>query len=197
MCRPGSRTACEIFPRLLPKARALVLQLEIPIETVTALIAAGHKAGIPVVLNFAPAQPLAWETLRQLQVLIVNEIEAGFLSGTQVDNQKGARFAAALIHKRGIPQVVVTLGARGAVLASDDGIGNTQTSYQPAAKVKAIDTTAAGDCFVAAFTVALTEGKNPEDALQFAVYASALKVTKFGAQSGLPTRAEVEAFQAK
>ena len=181
----------------ITRARALVLQLEIPIDTITALIAAGHNADIPVVLNFAPAHHLAWEILRQLQVLIVNEIEAGFLSGTQIDNQEDALIAATMIKKQGISQVVVTLGARGAVLASDDGNGNALTFYQPAPKVKVIDTTAAGDCFVGAFTVALTEGKKPEDALQFAVYASALKVTKFGAQSGLPTRAEVEAFLSK
>jgi ribokinase len=178
-------------------ARALVLQLEIPLETVTRLIAAGHNAGIPVVLNLAPAQPLAWEVLRQLQVLIVNEIEAGFLSNTQIDNQEDARAAATTIHQHGIPFVVITLGARGAVLAMDNGIGNTQTIYQPAPRVNVIDTTAAGDCFVGAFTIALTEGQNPEEALRFAVYASALKVTKFGAQSGLPTREEIEAFQAQ
>ena len=90
-------------------ARAVVLQLEIPIETVASLIAAGHSAGIPVVLNFAPAQPLAWEVLRKLYVLIVNEIEAGFLSGTQIDNHEDARIAATMIQKQGIPQVVVTL----------------------------------------------------------------------------------------
>ncbi len=181
----------------IARARALVLQLEIPLETVKRLIAAGHDAGIPVVLNLAPAQPLAWEVLRQLQVLIVNEIEAGFLSNTQIDNQEDARAAATAIHQQGIPRVVITLGARGAVLAKDGGRGNTQTIHQPAPKVNVIDTTAAGDCFVGAFTVALTEGQNPEEALRFAVYASALKVTKFGAQSGLPTRAEVEAFQAQ
>lgn len=181
----------------ITRAQALVLQLEIPIETVKTLITAGHNAGIPVVLNLAPAQPLAWEILRQLEVLIVNEIEAGFLCSTQIDNQEDARIAAIMIHKQGIHQVVVTLGARGAVLVRDDGNGNTQTIYQSAPTVKAIDTTAAGDCFVGAFTLALTEGKNPKDALQFAVYASALKVTKFGAQSGLPTRAEVEAFQSQ
>jgi ribokinase len=177
-------------------SQALVLQLEIPIEIVTSLITAGHTAGVPVVLNFAPAQPLAWEILRQLHVLILNEIEAGFLLHTQINNPEEARNAATLIQRQGIAQVVITLGARGAVLASDDGDGNTQTFYQPAPKVQAIDSTAAGDCFVGAFTVALTEGKKPKDALQFAVYASALKVTKFGAQSGLPSRAEVEAFQA-
>src|SRR6266568_7170906 len=197
MCVGQDREQLATIFEAITRSQALVLQLEIPIETVTTLIAVGHNAGIPVVLNFAPAQSLAWEILRQLQVLIVNEIEAGFLSGTQIDNQEDARIAAALIQKKGIPQVVVTLGARGAVLASEDGNGNMQTIYQPAPRVKVIDTTAAGDCFVGAFTVALTEGKNAEDALHFAVYASALKVTKFGAQSGLPTRAEVEAFQSQ
>jgi len=181
----------------IASARALVLQLEIPLETVIMLIAAGHNAGIPVVLNLAPAQHLAWEILRQLQVLIVNEIEAGFLSNTQIDNKEDARIAATAIHQQGIPFVVITLGARGAILAKDDGIGNTQTIHQPAPKVNVIDTTAAGDCFVGAFTVALTEGQNPEEALRFAVYASALKVTKFGAQSRLPTREEIEVFQAQ
>jgi ribokinase len=197
MCVGQDQTQLGNIIEAIARARALVLQLEIPLETVTRLIVAGYNAGIPVVLNLAPAQPLTWEILRQLQVLIVNEIEAGFLSDSHIDNQEDARIAATTIHKQGIPLVVITLGARGAVLARDDGIGNAQTIYQPAPRVKAIDTTAAGDCFVGAFTVALTEGQNPEDALRFAVHASALKVTKFGAQSGLPSRAEVEAFQAQ
>ncbi len=179
----------------ISQARALVLQLEIPLETVKTLITTGYNAGIPVVLNLAPAQPLAWEVLRQLHVLIVNEIEASLLAGTQVNNHEEVRAVATMLHKQGIPIVIVTLGAQGAILASDDGTGNVQLIYQPAPSVRAIDTTAAGDCFVGAFTVALTEGQNPEDALRFAVNASALKVTKFGAQSGLPTRAEVETFQ--
>ncbi len=181
----------------IAQARALVLQLEIPLDTVKTLIATGHNAGIPVVLNLAPAQPLEWETLKQLQVLIVNEIEAGFLAGTRIDNLDDARAVATTLHKHGIPIVVITLGGQGAVLAMDDGTGHTQIIYQPVPRVRAVDTTVAGDCFVGAFTVALTEGQNPVDALKFAVYASALKVTKFGAQSGLPTRAEVEAFQTK
>jgi ribokinase len=179
----------------IAQARALVLQLEIPLETVKTLIATGHNAGIPVVLNLAPAQPLAWEALRQLQVLIVNEVEASLLAATQIDNHEDALAVATTLHKQGIPIVIVTLGAQGAVLARDDGTGNSQAIYQPAPRVRPVDTTAAGDCFVGAFTVALTEGQNSEDALRFAVHASALKVTKFGAQSGLPTRAEVEAFQ--
>ncbi len=143
----------------ITQAQALVMQLEIPLETVVSLTAAAHNRGVPVVLNLAPAQPLPKEVLQQLDVLIVNEAEASLLSGQRVESLAGARVI-----------------------------------YQSAPKVPVVDTTAAGDCFVGALTVALTEGQTPEDALRFAVYASALKVTKFGAQSGLPTRAEVEAF---
>src|SRR6266516_4904140 len=178
----------------IARARALVLQLEIPLETVKTLIATGRNAGIPVVLNLAPAQPLTWEALRQLQVLIVNEIEASLLAGQQINRREDAHVVATALHKQGIPIVVITLGDQGAMLASDDGTGTAQTIYQPAPKVLVVDTTAAGDCFAGAFTVALTEGQSLEDALHFAVYASALKVTKFGAQPGLPTRAEVDAF---
>ncbi|HKV03352.1 MAG TPA: ribokinase [Ktedonobacteraceae bacterium] len=180
----------------IPQARALVLQLEIPLDTVKTLIAAGHNSGVPVVLNLAPAQPLPWETLKQLQVLIVNETEASLLAGTHVDNLEDARTVAKTLHEQGIPIVVITLGAQGAILAGDDGRGSTQTIYQPAPRVIVVDTTAAGDCFVGAFTVALTGGQSTADALKFAVYASSLKVTKFGAQPGLPTRAEVDAFLA-
>jgi len=181
----------------IAQARALVLQLEIPLETVKTLVAAGHNGGIPVVLNPAPAQPLPPETLRQLQILIANKNEASTLSGMDVDNPEGARTAATRLHEQGIPIAVITLGAQGAVLAMDDGSGKTLTIYQPAPRVKVVDTTAAGDCFVGAFTVGLTGGQSAADALKFAVYASALKVTKFGAQSGLPALAEVEAFLAQ
>lgn len=179
----------------ISQARALVLQLEIPLETVTTLIAAGHNSGIPVVLNLAPAQLLPWEILMQVEVLVANELEACLLCGQQVHNVEDARTVAALLHKQGIATVVITLGAQGALLVTSDTVGGTRSIYQPAPPVQVVDTTAAGDCFVGALTVALTEGQTPEHALRFAVYASALKVTKFGAQPGLPTRAEVEAFQ--
>ena len=172
-----------------------MLQLEIPIETVIRLIGAGKKAGVPVILNLAPAQPLPWEVLAQLAVLIVNETEASLLSGQRVETPDDARIVATVLHENGIPTVIITLGAQGALLVTtDDQVGKSQHFHQPAPAVQVIDTTAGGDCFVGAFTVALTEGQSPRDALRFAVYASALKVTKFGAQSGLPTRSEVEAF---
>jgi ribokinase len=180
----------------IPQGAALVLQLEIPIDTVKELIAAGHAAGVPVVLNLAPARSLPWETLSQLTVLIVNETEATMLSGQRIDTLDDARTVATVLHEHGIPTVIITLGAQGALLATSDRAGTTQCLHQSAPRVQVIDTTAGGDCFAGAFTVAMTEGQAARDALRFAVYASALKVTKFGAQSGLPTRAEVEAFLA-
>lgn len=178
----------------ITQAQALVLQLEIPLETVLELISAGHRAGIPVVLNLAPAQPLPREALQQLAILVVNETEASLLSGQKVNSLEDARIVATVLHEQGTGTVVITLGSQGALLAADDDAGKTHTIYQPTPTVQVIDTTAAGDCFVAALTVALTEQQTPEEALRFAVYASALKVTKFGAQSGLPTRKEVETF---
>ncbi|HEV2582251.1 MAG TPA: ribokinase [Ktedonobacteraceae bacterium] len=178
----------------IPGAAALVLQLEIPIATVKNLIAAGHAARVPVVLNLAPAQPLSWETLSQLAVLIVNETEASMLSGQRVETLDDARTVATVLHEHGISSVIITLGAQGALLATSDRAGKLECFHQPAPAVQVIDTTAGGDCFAGAYTVALSEGQPPRDALRFAVYASALKVTKFGAQSGLPARAEVEAF---
>ena len=181
----------------ISQSLALVLQLEIPLETVKNLIGAGQQAGVPVILNLAPAQPLPWETLRQVSVLIVNETEASMLSGLRIDSLDDARIVAGGLSGRGIPVVIITLGAQGALLASTSPTGETQVVHQPAPKVQVIDTTAGGDCFAGAFTVAYTEQQSLPDALRFAVYASALKVTKFGAQSGLPMRKEVEAFMAE
>jgi ribokinase len=183
--------------KAISQASALVLQLEIPLETVKNLIAAGHKTGVPVILNLAPAQAVPWDTLQQLTALILNETEASMLSGQRIDSLDDARIVAKVLSRRGIPIVIITLGAQGALLASSDPKGETQIVHQPAPKVQVIDTTAGGDCFAGAFTVAYTEQQSLADALHFAVYASALKVTKFGAQSGLPTRKEVEAFKAE
>jgi ribokinase len=187
----------EYIQKAIPRSSALVLQLEIPLETVRRMVAAGHQAGIPVILNLAPAQPLPWETLQQLTALIVNVNEASMLSGQRIDSFEDARIVANVLCSRGIPIVIITLGAQGALLATPNATGETQIVHQSAPGVQVIDTTAGGDCFVGAFTVAFTEQQPLPDALRFAVYASALKVTKFGAQSGLPTRAEVAAFQAE
>jgi ribokinase len=179
----------------IEQASAVVMQLEIPLETVKKVIAHAHGLNVPVILNLAPAQQLPRKTLQQLSVLIVNETEAGLLSGQRVENVEDAKIVATVLLEYGIATVVITLGSRGALLATRDKPGERIRSfYQEAPKVHVVDTTAAGDCFVGALTVALTEKQAPEQALRFAIYASALKVTRFGAQSGLPTREEVIAF---
>ncbi|MDQ2716108.1 MAG: ribokinase [Chloroflexota bacterium] len=192
--------------RALPSFQALVLQMEIPLETVKTLTAAAHAAAVPVILNAAPAGPLPGETLKQLAVLIVNETEAVTVATSlpnsgaaaqpiqRIDSVEDARLVAAALHEYGIATVVITLGAQGAVLVTSDEAGKARSLHQPAPAVSVVDTTAAGDCFVGALTVALSAGDAPESALRFAVYASALKVTRFGAQSGLPARAEVAEF---
>ena len=185
----------------LPHVQALILQLEIPLETVVKLVAAAHQIGIPVVLNLAPAHALPLETLRQLHVLVLNEVEASFLRDTLAgasavspipQTPQEASQLAVKLHERGIPRVVITLGAQGALLAHKDEAGESEVLRQEPPQMQVVDTTAAGDCFVGAFTVALLEGQPPAAALRFAVFASALKVTRPGAQSGLPYRAEVE-----
>src|SRR5215472_5678369 len=183
----------RIFARI-PQARVLVLQLEIPLETVNQLISAAYTANVPVILNLAPAQPMSNEILSKLDVLIANESEASLLSGMMVNSVEEARSIALRLHERGIRMVIVTLGERGAVLVCEDEKGQVCNIYQPAPKVQVIDTTGAGDCFVGAFTVAWTEGQSPKDALRFAVFASALKVTRFGTQPGMPVRKDVESF---
>lgn len=176
----------------LQQAKALVLQLEIPLATVQALIEAAHAVGVPTILNLAPAQPLPREILSKISVLILNETEAALLSGQRVDNEEDARIVATVLHSYGIGTVVITLGAQGALLVTRNKQGTIHHIYQPAPKVQVVDSTAAGDCFVGGFVVALCENQPAEEALRFAVHASALKVTRFGAQSGLPTRKEVE-----
>jgi ribokinase len=193
MCVGQDQTQMQAILAALPQMQALVLQLEIPVETVKTLIAAGRQAGTMVVLNLAPAQPLPREVLQQVSVLVVNENEAALLSGQRVETREDAIVVAKVLHDYGIATVIITLGSRGAILVTDDEAGHTQHFYQDAPRVQTVDTTAAGDCFVGAVTVALCEGQPVEEALRFAVCASALKVTKFGAQSGLPTREEVRA----
>ena len=175
----------------MQEASTLVMQLEIPLATVEQITAYAYTLGLPVTLNLAPAQQLPSETLQQISVLIVNEGEASLLSRERVESVEDAERVARRLHDDGVAMVVVTLGARGALLVTSDQQGATQSIYQAAPQVKVVDTTAAGDCFVGALTVALAEGQGPEEALRFAVSASALKVTRFGAQSGLPTREEI------
>ena len=165
-------------------AGAVVLQLEIPLPAVEAAARLGRKHGAAVVLNPAPAQPLSDELLALADYLVPNQTELELLSG-QPDLERGMR----ALMERGVRNLVVTLGERGARWVSPAG-----TLDAPAFAVRAVDTVAAGDAFVGAFSAALAEGRPVQEALLRGNAAGALAVTRAGAQPSLPTRAELEAF---
>jgi ribokinase len=160
----------------------LLLQLETPMEAVTAFALSARAQGVQVVLNAAPAQALPTELLRSLDMLIVNEGELAVVTG-----HRGS--VAECLALLDVPCVVVTLGARGCCARLGD-----EFFLQPGFKVQAVDTTAAGDTFCGALVAALNLGDTLPAALRFACAASALACTRLGAQSSIPQRAEVEAL---
>jgi len=162
----------------------LVMQLEIPLDAVQEGIRIARGKEITIILNPAPALELPVDLLSSVNYLIPNQTELLMLSG-QKDVESGIEY----LLKLGVETVVVTLGGDGVVLAKD-GFRKKLPAYE----VDVVDTVAAGDAFVGAFAVALSEGKQLEQAAEFASAAAAISVTRLGAQPSLPTRAEVEAF---
>jgi ribokinase len=171
-------------------ADVVVLQLEVPYETVqhTASLAAG--AGVPVVLNPAPARPLDEALLRHVAYLTPNESEAALLTGIAVVDDATADRAAGALLAAGAGTVVITLGARGAWWKNRDESGRI-----PAPRVQAVDTTAAGDAFNGGLAVAVARGMVLHEAIRFANTVGALAVTKLGAQPSLPTLDQVTAYR--
>lgn len=176
----------------IQKADILLMQLEIPIESVELAAKLAKEKGKLVILNPAPAPSLQLteELLNNIDIIIPNETEAETISGIKVNDKESAIQAAQRIHEMGVKKVIITLGRKGALLFDGE-----QIIFFPAFKVKAIDTTAAGDCFCAALSIAISEGQNLKDALKFACKASAISVTRQGAQSSAPYRAEVDAWE--
>jgi len=174
---------------LIRNAKILLLQLEIPTDIVFRSIKIANDAGVPVLLNPAPAIALPNEIYSRIDYLIPNEIEASILSGVEVKDIASAEKAAGILLDRGVKTVIITLGANGAFLAS----GNNRHAI-PAMKINPVDTTGAGDAFIGGFAAAIVEGKPLEEALHYATAAGALAATKAGAQSSLPSRQELEQF---
>ncbi len=170
-------------------ARVLLLQLETPLDTVhaAAKIAAAH--GVRVILNPAPARELDPELLRLVSVLTPNETEAEILAGTRITDLQSARIASKRLLEMGPQVVVITLGARGSLLATA-----ARGEFVPAFPVDAVDATAAGDVFNGALAVALAEEAGLDEALRFASAAAAISVTKLGAQASAPRRHQIEEF---
>ena len=175
--------------KVFASASVLVMQLETPLETLQTAAELAAKTGVRVILNPAPARPLPDKLLRHVSIITPNETEAELLTGIKVKDETSAAKAAAKLRARGVQTVILTLGARGAFIADAK-----QNQLVPGFKVKAVDTTAAGDIFNGALTVALAEGQSLNQAVRFANAAAALSVTRMGAQPSAPKRPEIEKF---
>ncbi|MET3918144.1 ribokinase [Variovorax sp. OAS795] len=184
---PGANAKVEIdeaaLQHQLQGAAFLVAQFESPMDQVTLAITAAHGAGCKVLLNPSPVQPIAGPLWPCIDTLVVNEIEAHALCGQAVDSPHEAAAAGRALRAKGIARVVVTLGARGAVAVDADG-----AHHHPAPKVKAVDTTAAGDTFLGALAVALGEGQSFDEAVRLGIRAAALCIQQPGAQPSIPRR---------
>ena len=183
------------FESLINSAGIILLQLEVPLQTVIYVAEMGYRKNIPVMLDPAPARELPPKLLLQLAWLTPNEVEAAVLCGHPGEGlgpEQVPQCAEELL-SRGPRHVVIKLGAQGAYLATRDGL----RQHIPAFRVRAVDTTAAGDAFNGALAVALLQGKSPVEAASFAAAVAALSVTKKGAQPSMPTAQEVSKFLKK
>ncbi len=174
------------------RASICLLQLETPLPTVAHAIQLAAERSLPVILNPAPAQKLPPEVLSGLTLLTPNESETETLTGIRPHTEETARQSAEILRNQGVQTVLITLGARGALLVTD-----RETRRIPAPEVEAQDTTAAGDAFNGALACALGSGAPLKDAVAFANCAGALSVTRRGAQPSLPARAEIEELMAR
>ncbi len=168
-------------------ADVVVMQLETPLDTVQAAADLADSSGAFVILNPAPAQPLPDKLLKKVSILTPNETETELLTGIQVDNDASCIRAADILRRKGVKTVIITLGSRGAFVASP-----MSKQLVPGFQVEPVDTTAAGDTFNGALAVAIAEGMSMVDAVRFANAAGAISVTRMGAQPSTPTREEIE-----
>ena len=170
-------------------ARVLVAQMEIPVETVLRAVEVATERGTRAVVNLAPTFEAPRDLLEKLDPLVVNEHEAAFLLGSEVEGVDGALAAAPELLSLGPRSAVITAGEAGAVFASGES-----AEHLPAPKVDVVDTTGAGDAFVGALAVQLARDASLEVAVGYAVRAGSAAVTKEGAQGALPTPEVVEAL---
>ena len=170
------------------KAQCVILQLEIPLATVYHTIRVAKSNGSLCILNPAPGQPLDLEQVKFADYLIPNESEAEAITGAPVRTPEEAESCAEGLRRQGVPRVILTLGDKGALLATPE-----KTELVPAFSVKAKDTTGAGDAFIGSFAVFLAEGVAEREAVRRANLYAALSTMKVGTQKSFPTRAEFEA----
>lgn len=166
----------------------LLMQLEIPLETVYHAVDLAYENNVKVILNPAPfSDAIPVEVLRKLWLITPNETEAEMLTGIRIESANDAFQAADFLLNQGVDNVIITLGSSGSIVCNDG-----TREFVPARKVTAVDTVGAGDVYNGALVTALSEGKGLVEAAQFATLASSIAVTRPGAQTGVPHRNEVE-----
>jgi ribokinase len=171
------------------EAKILLLQLEIPLETVIHAAKWGKQKGMAVILNPAPARELPDELIAYVDYILPNETELNLLTGFPVTDAASVEQAARILLARGVKNVLATLGNKGALFVSSN-----QVTQANAYEVDVVDTTAAGDAFIGGFASALLREVEIEEAVKYANACGALAATKFGAQPSLPTKEETERF---
>jgi ribokinase len=183
------RSHIDRVSKLIAEAGMVVMQYEILEDTIGIVVEKAAALGRRIMFNLAPAAPIAEEILARLDIFIVNEVEAEYVCGYPLEGIEKVRRAAAELHRRGPKLVNITLGARGCYLFGEHG-----ELEVPAFKVNAVDSTAAGDVYCGALAVALVEDRPLAEAVRFASAASAISVTRMGAQPSIPTHVEIENF---
>lgn len=187
----GALTPEKLAPHIpmIKEGHTLLMQLESPIETIEQAAIVGRQAGLDVVLNPAPARGLPDSLLANLTMITPNETEAEMLTGVTVENEDDAQKAADILHDKGVPTVIITLGEKGAYVSTVDG-GRLVRGFN----VTPVDTTAAGDTFNGALVAGLQHNMSMDEAITFAHGAAAISVTRLGAQPSIPTLHEVSEF---
>jgi ribokinase len=185
----GKVNDANVSTASFPDYKLLLLQLEIPIQTVLSAAQRAHESGLHVILNPAPARALPNELISLSDFLVPNETELSLLTGIPINDMNSTEQAASALLEIGAKNVIVTLGSKGALIVTDAQVVHVE-SY----KANVIDTTAAGDAFIGGFATALLQDKSLEEAVRYGCACGALATTKFGAQPSLPTKEEVRLF---
>jgi len=173
----------------LPGAAALLMQFEIPLSTVQLAAQAARQAGVPVILDPAPARDIPAQLYPLVDIITPNQLEASQLVGFAINDPEAATKAAVELRRRGVGTAIVKLGDRGVFCATAE-----DTFFVPAFPVQAVDTVAAGDAFNGGLAAALSQGLPLRQAVVWGAAAGALAATKAGAQPSLPDRKTFDAF---
>jgi ribokinase len=179
----------ESLSAIIKRSKVILLQLEVPIESVRASLKIGRESGAVTILNPAPAAELDEEIYRYAEILTPNESELEVLTGHNTETLEQVEAAGKILVGKGTKEIIVTLGQNGCMHINKYG-----AMHYKAYKVKAVDTTAAGDGFNGALAVSIDEGNTIEEAIKFAMKVGAMIVTREGAQTSLPLKKEIDAF---